>query len=363
MKLQNIPEKINDYIKYGFTKKQVMNHIKYILYKKNSYLNYRPLWLLIYATDLCNLNCKMCPHHTNGNSNDFTFKKENTNSMSLKTFNQILERFPESTLLLLAGVGEPLLNKNIMQFIEIATKKNKTIDLTTNGILLNDDIIQSITTNKRFKKISISLNASNPIDYYNICGKDIVTFNKVVTNIEKLVKAKNATNSKIKIVVSAIGSEQFMPKVKDFIIFTDKLGVDSIDIFNYIDFSIIDKEEQWSDFSERFNDNLLRELYVYVNKKIKANVNLPIIKNKKNFKIKCEWYFKNIAFDAAGNIGSCGRVMNPNKDYGNLIDKNDIWNNQYMKQMRHQFMLDTTSLPNCCNNCIENYENNFFYNH
>lgn len=47
-------------LKYGFSIKQIYN---YYLYKKSNkkdtILNYRPIWLLIYVSDLCNLRCEM----------------------------------------------------------------------------------------------------------------------------------------------------------------------------------------------------------------------------------------------------------------------------------------------------------------
>ena len=63
-------------LKYGFSIKQIYN---YYLYKKSNkkdtILNYRPIWLLIYVSDLCNLRCEMCPHHS-GKNNDFEYQKQ-----------------------------------------------------------------------------------------------------------------------------------------------------------------------------------------------------------------------------------------------------------------------------------------------
>ena len=83
-------------------------------------------------------------------------------------------------------------------------------------------------------------------------------------------------------------------------------------------------------------------------------IDFPLLFNS-NFKKYCQWFFRNIAIDGAGNIGGCGRVMNPSEDYGNIFKEGrDVWNNEYFQKMRGKFLDPKTELIKCCKNCVEN---------
>ena len=356
----SIVDKAKTYFKFGFTTKQIINRLHYSLSKKSEVLRYRPLWLLIYASDLCNLKCKMCPHHTPGDASNFEFLKKEKGIMKPDIFKVILSKFPEATLVMFAGVGEPLLNPCFFELAEMAVKNKKIINLVTNGTLLDRKKINRIIELKRFNQISVSLNASNPQDYNSICNMPNEIFNKVVNNIKELVylKKQHKNKAKFEIIISAVCSQEFLPKIKDFLLFADNLDVDRIDIHNYIDFSITEKKHQWVTVNTNDkNMRMLKEMERFSQEKIRARVNLPLVFKKGNFCKKCEWFFKNLCFDAQGNVSSCGRVINPNSNYGNLfIDKDDIWNNGYMRRMRNKFLNKNEQLLICCRHCVENYQ-------
>jgi len=355
-----IINKIKTYFKFGFTTRQVINRLRYSLSEKSKVLKYRPLWLLIYVSDLCNLKCKMCPHHTPCDASNFEFLKKEKDMMKPDVFRVIMDKFPEATLIMFAGVGEPLLNPYFFELAKMAIKNKKIINLVTNGTLLDREKINKIIGLKRFNQISISLNASNPQDYNNICKMPSETFDKVVNNIKELVyfKKQHKNKAKFEIIVSAVCSQEFLPKIKDFLLFADNLGIDRIDVHNYIDFSITDKDHQWTpvETSDK-NIEVLEDMEKFSQEKIRARVNLPLIFKKGNFCKKCEWFFKNLCFDAQGNIGGCGRVINPDSNYGNLfINKDDVWNNEYMRRMRNKFLNKNEQLLACCRHCVENYQ-------
>lgn len=351
--------RVRTYLKFGFSAKQVANRIKYSISRKGAILKYRPLWLLIFVSDLCNLECKMCPHHTRGNASNFKFLKKEKGMMRPGIFETIMKKFPEATLVMFAGVGEPLLNPHFLSLAKIAAENKKIINLVTNGVFLDRKKMDMIIELERFNQISISLNASTSQDYKNICGMPKEIFDKVVNNIKKLVYLKKHHKSKAKfeIIVSAVCSKEFIPKIKDFLIFADTLGVDRIDIHNYIDFSIKEKNNQWTSIeTTKKNISILSNIEKFSQEKINAKVNLPIILKPDNFDKKCDWFFKNLCFDAYGNIGGCGRIINPSRNYGNLLtDNDDVWNNEYMKTMREKSLNSNERLLECCNKCIENY--------
>lgn len=337
-------------IRYGFSFKQIYNYFLYKKRKKSTILRYRPIWLLIYVSDLCNLKCEMCPHHS-GKLNTFEFQKQlNDKFISIEMLERIYKKFPESIFVMLGGVGEPLLHPQFKEIVKITAKYKKKINIITNGTLLNDDLIEFLMKEKMLNQISISLNASNGEEYTSICKVKSNIFDNTVLNIKKLVLAKKKYNSKAEIVVSGVCSHEFMDSSYNFLNFCDKLNVDRIDLHRYIDFDIKDALSDIDDFNDDID-----KLYEYADSNILTKTNLPHKINKYNYCKNCDWYFKNLSFDSCGNIGSCGRVISPSKEYGNINDENDIWNNKYMQSMREMF-IEESIVTKYCEKCVENYK-------
>lgn len=345
---------IRDKIRYPYKMNQIVNYFKYNLsrFHKTSKLSYKPLWLLLYLSDFCNLHCDMCPHHSSANNDNFLYLKErSTGFMNVELVNKIMKKFPESHLVMLAGVGEPLLNPEFLQIVDICSRNNKKINLVTNGILLNDSIIRKLLSNKFVNQISISLNSTNHADYRDITGASQDEFKNVVENVKLLVKLKSELESNVEIVLSTVCSRESIEKSIDFIDFSVELGVDKIDIHRYIDFDLIGGKMKPINNEDESNFDVLKNY----SSKYKTKVNVPKKQYNMNFSKKCEWFFKNLSFDAMGNVGSCGRVINPNELYGN-IDDIEIWNNDYMISSRQKFLDKSMKLPKYCYNCVENYE-------
>lgn len=337
-------------LKYGFSLKQIYNYYLYkTSHKTNTILKYRPIWLLIYVSDLCNLRCEMCPHHS-GKTNNFEFQKKLDNKfISLEMLEKIYKKFPEAIFVMLGGVGEPLLHPQFKDIVKLTAKYKKKINIITNGTLLNDDLIEFLMKEKMLNQISISLNASTAKEYTSICKVDNKVFKKTVSHIKKLVDAKKKYKANVEIVVSGVCSHEFMKSSYDFLKFCDKLNVDRIDLHRYIDFNIKDALTDIDDFNDEID-----KLYKYTKSNISTRTNLPHKINKENYCKKCDWYFKNLSFDSYGNMGSCGRVINPSNKYGNINDEEDIWNNQYMQSMRKKF-LNETIVTKYCEKCVENH--------
>lgn len=236
--------KVRNIIHYRYTPAQLLNYLKYKTNRrKNTVLNYRPLWMLVYVTDLCNLHCKMCPHHTNADSSSFTqAKKLNADYISLETLEFSFKKFPECYFVMLAGVGEPLLHPQFKDIIRLCEKYKKKVKIVTNGIKLTTDMSDFLSLSKCIDEIQISLNAPDHITYFDICQGSEREYITVVNNIRGLVLAKAKNNSSVRISTSAVCGNEFKGKAYDFLCFADSLGVDRIELFRYIDCNGVQRE-------------------------------------------------------------------------------------------------------------------------
>jgi len=131
-------------------------------------------------TGRCNLNCVHC--FANVNSDAGFSKNELTTSEAL----HIIEQFKDINVgkVLLTG-GEPLLRKDIELIIQNIRKQSDDIiiDLQTNGLLINDNLIACLKENA-VKELSISLDG--PQNTYRRVRGQNVDFQKLLKNIENL---------------------------------------------------------------------------------------------------------------------------------------------------------------------------------
>ncbi len=190
-----------------------------------------PLCVSLELVNRCNLNCIMCykPHH----SQPFA-------QLSIEELQKIMTECQENKMpSLILGLGaETLLYPKVKETLEIIRSAG-VIDVFfgTNGVLLNDNIIESIFDNK-ISRVEISLDSATPETYKKVRGHDMLP--KIEENIEKLLAAKKARQSQLPIIrlcfvvmdINKHETEKFIQKWKD--------KVDYIDFQRCVDFSKMD---------------------------------------------------------------------------------------------------------------------------
>src|SRR5215470_19432443 len=95
-----------------------------------------PVCLYLETTNRCNLLCETCPR---------TFEQlEPPADMSWQLFTQIVDQYPNIQRVVLHGVGEPMLVKNLPKMICYLKDRGTYVLFNTNGTLLNPKKFQEI---------------------------------------------------------------------------------------------------------------------------------------------------------------------------------------------------------------------------
>ena len=204
------------------------------------------------TTRNCNLNCKYC------------FEGEKTNEVMLPSKIAIILEFINNYLeqnfiedkehvVIDFNGGEALLNKQfITSFINATTEKNYSYAITTNGILLDNDIIQLIKE-KRIR-LQISLDGKRESHNLNRITKDNHgSFDQV---IEKLIMLKERELS-ASVDISLVVTPETVDKLSENILYILNLGFHKIYASYCADY-------QWSEESLRIFSiqlNNLRKIY------------------------------------------------------------------------------------------------------
>lgn len=138
------------------------------------------------VTGRCNLRCVHCFANI---SNDL----ENKNELTTEEAFNIIDKFNLINVgkVMITG-GEPLMRKDFIKIINRIRKCNKdiVIDITTNGLLLNNNLINELLLSS-VDELSISLDGPE-IVYKRIRGENS-DFKKLIGNIKQLI------NNKIKV--------------------------------------------------------------------------------------------------------------------------------------------------------------------
>jgi sulfatase maturation enzyme AslB (radical SAM superfamily) len=105
-----------------------------------------PLDVQVEITTKCNLSCKTCTHKSLKDKKDMTFSE----------FKQIIDQFPNAVHVILQGIGEPLMNREIYRMISYAKSKNiKPMIITHGGLLTKENLDQLIKSGLHGLTISI----------------------------------------------------------------------------------------------------------------------------------------------------------------------------------------------------------------
>jgi len=160
---------------------KIVNGVKFLktYINKGSYCNYPPLILMVEPTNVCNIQCGMCPNGIMTREKGY---------MSFNLYKRLIDNnndFIQS--LNLYVMGEPLLNLQLTAMVKYAKNKNIRTNIFTNGTLLTKDLSRKLII-AGTDEISVSFECVSCLSEYNGKGAD---HEDVFNNIKMLVRERN----------------------------------------------------------------------------------------------------------------------------------------------------------------------------
>lgn len=131
--------------------------------------------LTIDITGSCNIDCEFC------------YSEKDDNKLNKNQIMGIINENKEFDTIEIGG-GEPLLHPEITEIIQYLIEKRKRIHLSSNGVVIPENILNLEDLIKNNITLQISLPSVDQENYKKITGKDYL--NSVLNNIVKL-KEKN----------------------------------------------------------------------------------------------------------------------------------------------------------------------------
>ena len=138
-----------------------------------------PRSLYLETTSRCNSLCETCILTFGG--------REPQRDLSWGEFRRVVDQFPVLDRVLLHGIGEPLLNRELPRMIAHLKARHAEVLFNSNAITLSAKAARALI-DAGLDELRVSLDASTPATYQRIRGVD--AFDRVLENLEQLAHLK-----------------------------------------------------------------------------------------------------------------------------------------------------------------------------
>ncbi len=172
-----------------------------------------PRLMELFLTSKCNLKCIMCGGE----------KKEAV--ISDKEFEEVLNIFPYLQYLSIKG-GEVFFDKRLKRLLEKAKKTNVKLEVITNGLLLDEKIINDLVDTQT--NLSISIDSVNKDVYESI--RVGAKFEKLISNLELLNKIRKQKNNKVSTTLHMVVMKRNYKEIENVIKFAHKYNFDHMTV-------------------------------------------------------------------------------------------------------------------------------------
>jgi len=299
-----------------------------------------PRSIQIEPTNRCNLRCEMC--------DIYTLNKSEVCDLSLENFKKIVSNFNYWHTLKFWGVGEPFLNKDIFDMIKYETDKGNYVNVSTNGNVLSEEMVQKIIDSK-LTRLIISIDGGTKELYEKI--RKGASWDILMNNLRLIKEVIIDKGKKPTVRITTIIMKKTIKDLRNIINLAKEFHIDTIlvqELQTGHPGIHISSEEAVSE--ERKADEELKEM-VKLGGKHNIKVMIPDLKRRtKRERCVAPWLQNYITCN--GDVTPCCRnISKSHYICGNVLKEpfKNIWNNEKYRSIRKA--LKSRNLPSICRNC------------
>nr|WP_312983843.1 radical SAM protein [Clostridioides sp.] len=274
-----------------------------ILINKKHVMNRRIESVCLIVTNRCNLSCNHCC----ADATDLNTKDELDTEDMIKVLDKILQINPEN--ITISG-GEPLVRSDLWVLMDyLKNKFNGTIDIMTNGLLIDENNINNIKL--YFNSVSISIDGVDEESCKIIRGHNV--YENVIKKVELL-----KSNDFNRISLSAVlPNNEYISR--EFEKLNKNLGTESV----IRHFSYQGRAEKNHKKIEEQMNRYLRDRNMEEKNIIDWKSYIPI--DRKDIRTgACGGCETTVSIGSKGELYPCNLLMNSNYNIGNILEIDDI---------------------------------------
>jgi len=179
---------------------------------------HEPVCLYLETTNRCNLLCTTCPR---------TYEQlEPEADMSWSLFTSLIDQYPNIARVVLHGIGEPMLVKDLAQRVKYLKDRNIYVLFNTNGTLLTQANGRALIE-AGLDELRVSLDAAEPEVFQMVRGKDF--FDKIVANVKDFTRMQRELDApRPRVSLWLTGLRETVDQLPNFVRLADSIGVTEV---------------------------------------------------------------------------------------------------------------------------------------
>jgi MoaA/NifB/PqqE/SkfB family radical SAM enzyme len=184
----------------------------------NAVAQSEPVCLYLETTNRCNLLCTTCPR---------TYEQlEPEADMPWELFTSLIDQYPNIARVVLHGIGEPMLVKDLAQRVRYLKDRNIYVLFNTNGTLLTEANGRALI-DAGLDELRVSLDAAESEVFQMVRGKDF--FDKIVANVRNFTRLQRELNApKPRVSLWLTGLRETVDQLPNFVRLAHSVGVTEV---------------------------------------------------------------------------------------------------------------------------------------
>ncbi len=277
----------------------------------------------IIPTYKCNLRCVGCVH----------YQTEGPKDLQIDLFKKILdETAPWVIQYKFCSIGEPFLNRQVPEMMEMAGRRGVGFMLVTNGTLVTPELAEHIITKTRTDVLTFSVDGARAETCEGL--RRGLSFEKLINGISAVAEAKKRHSlSRPVIQANFVAMSDNSPELPDLVRLAAKIGIDEVNV-NYL------TVEGETEFSNSLFDKPDLQRNIWAEARAAADevgipLHLPTDISNTNCCQKCIFPWDTMIIDTDGTARMCyfsweEAIGNVNIDGGVRA----VWNNPIYQKVR-----------------------------
>ena len=308
------------------------------------------------TTTQCSLACTMCPRTLALSRANSQNKNHWHRNLSLEQFSAVLHQFDRLRCIRLHGLGEPLMNPDLIAMVSLASAQRIEVEFTTNAVLLSPAISKNLIQSG-LSHLTVSLDGATAGTYEKI--RVGAQFDTVVENVRRLVETRAQLNKRHPILsINMVIARENLHELHDLLRLAKNLGATEVRASPLEPPSrelaawVPDRSVWWE--ATRHAKNLARQLAIAFEdhgaSQQSQDTNAASACKDKGGRCTRPWLAPYVRLD--GYVTPCCNISDWRVLGGQSVFEKDfrsIWNSDLFRQFRRQ--LKRGPLPSPCRQC------------
>lgn len=301
-----------------------------------------PAKIQIEPTTRCNLHCPTCSH-----------ARENDPGRHLTGDDlcRVLDRLPSRPArVILSGIGEPLMNPQFFDLVDILAARKIQCVFFTNGTLLAPQVRENILARSNIAEISISCDGARAETFESL--RVGARFGPWKDSVRQFVaEAKQRRRRSLEIAANVVLSNRNLPELADIIRLTADLGFGSVNVMEPI--PVDEVAASYSPSSAELStidQGALLELGRQLGLRISCGLRRTRLPPRSMVRCIQPWMYAFIR--ATGDVAPCCAVFGSDRavSMGNLLaqDFREIWHGDRFREFRRTSAAGANPLCSIC---------------